>query len=188
MKDIDGLIHDSKDGIEKVTEIVKSLRNFAHTGLENEMNYCTLGEILEQVLLIVRNEAKYAVEIKITNFDTPDVYCNRSQISQVFLNIILNAIQAIKQQKRTDLGNVFIKIYKEEEYVCISIKDDGPGIPKENLSKIFNPFFTTKEVGQGTGLGLSISHDIIVKKHNGILNVTSDIGEGSEFIIKLPMV
>lgn len=187
MEDIDSLIHDSKDGIEKVTEIVKSLRNFAHTGLENEMNNCALGEILDQVLLIVRNEAKFAVDVKISSFDIPDVYCNRSQISQVFLNIIINAIQAIKQQNRKDLGKVTITVYKEQEYACISIKDDGPGISEENLSKIFNPFFTTKEVGQGTGLGLSISHDIIVKKHNGIFNVVSTIGEGSEFIVKLPM-
>lgn len=188
MEDIDSLIHDSKDGIQKVTEIVKSLRNFAHTGLENEMNYCSLGEMIDQVLLIVRNEAKYTVDVKINSVDIPDVYCNRSQISQVFLNIIINAVQAIKQQKRAELGNVYIDVYKEQEYVCISIKDDGPGISEENLSKIFNPFFTTKEVGQGTGLGLSISYDIIVKKHNGILNVTSSIGEGTEFIIKLPIV
>lgn len=187
MEDIDSLIHDSMDGIQKVTEIVKSLRNFAHTGLENEMNYCSLSEMLDQILLIVRNEAKYVVDIKISNMDIPDVYCNRSQISQVLLNIIINAIQAIKEQNKVDLGNIYIKTYKEQEYVCISIKDDGPGISKENLSKIFNPFFTTKQVGQGTGLGLSISHDIIVKKHNGILNVTSSIGEGSEFIIKLPI-
>jgi len=187
MEDIDSLIHDSKDGIQKVAEIVRSLRNFAHTGLENEMNCCALGEILNQVLLIVRNEAKYVVDVNVSSSEIPDVYCNRSQIGQVFLNIIINAIQAIKQQKRADLGHVYIKVYKDQEYACINIKDDGPGIPKENLSKIFNPFFTTKEVGQGTGLGLSISYDIVVKKHNGIFNVVSTIGEGSEFIVKLPM-
>ncbi|MFA9376058.1 MAG: ATP-binding protein [Lachnotalea sp.] len=187
MEDIDSLVYDSKDGIQKISEIVKSLRNFAHTGLENEMNYCALSEILDQVLLIVRNEAKYVVDVKVDSIDTPDVYCNRSQISQVFLNIIINAIQAIKQQKRTDLGRVAIKVYREQEYACISIKDDGPGIPEENISKIFNPFFTTKEVGQGTGLGLSISYDIIVKKHNGIFDVESSIGKGSEFLVKLPI-
>ncbi|MFA9465054.1 MAG: response regulator [Velocimicrobium sp.] len=187
MEDIEGLIKDSKDGIQKVTEIVKSLRNFARTGLENEMNQCALGEILEQVLLIVRNEAKYVVDVTISSFDNLDVYCNRSQIGQVFLNILINAIQAIKEQNRTDLGQVSIQVFKSEEYACISIKDDGPGISEENLSKIFNPFFTTKDVGQGTGLGLSISYDIIVKKHNGIFDVKSIIGEGSEFIVKLPM-
>ena len=187
IEDIDSLIYDSKDGIQKVTEIVSSLRNFARTGLENEMNYCVFGDILDQVLLMVRNEAKYVADVKVSSCDSINIFCNKSQIGQVLLNVILNAIQAIKQQKRSDLGTVQVTLYQEPEYVCISIKDDGPGISDENLSKIFNPFFTTKEVGQGTGLGLSISYDIIVKKHNGIFQVVSSIGEGSEFIIKLPM-
>ena len=186
LTDIDGLISDSRDGIERVTEIVKSLRSFAHVGLENEMNYNVMREILEQVLLIVRNEAKHVVEIEMKNSEIPDVYCNRSQIGQVFLNLLINAIQAIKQQGRSEFGKIWIQIYREQNYACISIKDDGPGIPEQNLSKIFNPFFTTKEVGQGTGLGLSISYDIIVNKHHGILDVKSKIDSGSEFIVKLP--
>jgi Signal transduction histidine kinase regulating C4-dicarboxylate transport system len=187
MEDLAGVIKDSQDGIQKVAEIVKSLRNFARTGMEDEKNFSSLEEIIGQVLLIVRNEAKYSVDINVNQFDIPPVYGNRSQIGQVLLNIIMNAIQAIKSQKRAEKGNINIFIQVEEEYACISIKDDGPGISQENLSKIFNPFFTTKEVGQGTGLGLSISHDIIVKKHNGILDVKSVIGEGTEFIIKLPL-
>ena len=187
MEDLDGLIGESKDGIQKVTEIVKTLRNFARSGLENERNYYSLRELIDQVLLMVRNESKYFVDIKTNSLDYSEVYCNRSQISQVFLNIIINAIQAIKQQKRNELGNICITIYKEQENQCISFKDDGPGILQENLSKIFNPFFTTKEIGQGTGLGLSISFDIIVKKHNGVFDVFSTYGEGCEFIIKLPI-
>ncbi|MDD3415538.1 MAG: response regulator [Lachnospiraceae bacterium] len=187
MEDLDGLIGESKDGIQKVTEIVKSLRNFARSGIENERNYYSLRELIDQVLLMVRNESKYFVDIKTNSLDDSEVYCNRSQISQVFLNIIINAIQAIKQQKRNELGNMCITIYKEQENQCISFKDDGPGILQENLSKIFNPFFTTKEIGQGTGLGLSISFDIIVKKHNGVFDVISTYGEGCEFIIKLPI-
>lgn len=89
--------------------------------------------------------------------------------------------------KKVELGLINIRIYRELEYICLSISDDGPGIEEQYLSKIFNPFFTTKEVGQGTGLGLSISNDIITKKHNGILDVKSELGLGTEFLIKLPL-
>lgn len=186
LSDIDGLISDSRDGIERVTEIVKSLRSFAHAGMENEMNYNAIFEMIDQVLLIVRNEAKHVVEIEMQNDEIPDVYCNRSQVGQVFLNILINAIQAIKHQGRPEFGKIWIHVYQDKKYACVSIRDNGPGIPEQNLSKIFNPFFTTKEVGQGTGLGLSISYDIVVNKHHGILDVKSKIDSGTEFIVKLP--
>lgn len=184
--DLESIIKDSQEGIQKISGIVKSLRNFARAGNEDEKNYCSVLEIIEQVLLIIRNESKYAVEIKLGDFNTQEVYCNKGQLGQVLLNILLNAIQAIKSQNRAEHGNIFINAYTEDDYICISIKDDGPGIPEENLTKIFIPFFTTKEVGQGTGLGLSISHDIIVNKHKGLLDVKSFVGIGTEFIIKLP--
>lgn len=186
VNDLSSVINDSRDGVDKVSEIVKTLRSFARTGMEDEREFYEVLEIINQVLLIVKNEAKYTVEISLAIEETPGLWCHKGQIGQVLLNIIINAIQAIKSQQRNELGKICIHTYYQDQWICIGISDDGPGISEENLDKIFNPFFTTKEVGQGTGLGLSISHDIIVKKHNGVLEVKSNIGKGTEFIIKLP--
>lgn len=185
--DLSDIIKDSKDGINRVADIVRSLRNFARDGSEDKKCNCFLDQIIHQVLIIVHNEAKYVCEVHTQNHQVHEVNCNKGQLNQVFLNIIVNAIQAIKSQHKKEPGNLDIIIYEQDGYVCTKIQDDGPGIKKEHLSRIFNPFFTTKEVGQGTGLGLSISHDIIVNKHNGRIDVESNIGKGTTFIVKIPL-
>src|SRR5690606_11400032 len=98
------------------------------------------------------------------------LYCNGVQIAQVFVNILVNAAQAIKSQNRRKMGKIRVSARQSGNNIIIQFEDDGPGIPQENLSKIFEPFFTTKEIGKGTGLGLSISYDIIVNKHNGSID------------------
>ena len=113
--------------------------------------------------------------------------CNSSQVNQVFLNILVNAAQAIEGQHREGKGNIWIKTHATDTQVIAEIKDDGPGIPPEVAKKIFDPFFTTKEAGKGTGLGLNVSYDIIVNKHKGELLVDSDPGQGTQFTIKLPI-
>lgn len=186
--DLENIIGDSQNGIQKVADIIQSLLNLSNTNIDQDKEYCSLELIINQVLLIVNHEAESAVTIT-QNQNTqvlPELYCNGGQIGQVLLNILINAIQAIKTQKRVSLGHIEVNTYQELEHLCISITDDGPGIPEENLNKIFNPFFSTKEVGQGTGLGLSISFDIIVNKHKGILDVVSEISKGTTFVIKLP--
>ena len=105
----------------------------------------------------------------------------------MFLNILLNAAQAIRSQEREGMGNITIRIYATKDDVVCEISDDGPGIAPDKLSKIFDPFFTTKPSGKGTGLGLSVSYDIIVSKHGGKLLVESTVGEGAKFTIKLPI-
>ncbi|GAG03114.1 unnamed protein product, partial [marine sediment metagenome] len=117
----------------------------------------------------------------------PSVPCNPGQINQVFLNILVNAVQAIKSQERKDRGAITIRTYATQTQAVCEISDDGPGIRPENLSKIFDPFFTTKPSGKGTGLGLSVSYDLIANKHKGELLVDSTPGRGSTFIIKLPI-
>lgn len=181
-----GLLSESENGVQRVTDIIQSLRVFARTANNDEIEECNLLEIINQIVLISRNEIKYVSNI---NIDIPDdifVYCNKVQIGQVLINILVNAAQAIKSQKRSELGNILIAANADDKYINISISDDGPGIPEEVINKIFNPFFTTKDVGQGTGLGLSISYDIIVKKHNGFISVNSQVGKGAVFTIKLP--
>ncbi|PKM50994.1 MAG: hybrid sensor histidine kinase/response regulator [Firmicutes bacterium HGW-Firmicutes-7] len=184
--DLDNIIKDSRDGIQRVAEIIQSLLNLSTTSLDQQNGYCLLELVINQVLLIVKHETDHVAKITQNAVVLPEVYCNAGQIGQVLLNIIANAIQAIKSQRKESLGHIELNTYEEPGYICISITDDGPGIPEENLAKIFNPFFTSKEVGQGTGLGLSISYDIIVNKHKGILDVKSVLDKATTFIIKLP--
>lgn len=186
--EIEGIFSDTANGIERITEIVQSLRVYARTSKDDEKSSNDLQDLLHQVLLIINNEVKYVARIDIHVPDDIMIYCNRIQIGQVFVNLILNAAQAIKSQSRSNMGTIKIKAKQVEQEIRIEIKDDGPGIPKENLLKIFEPFFTTKEIGQGTGLGLSISYDIIVNKHNGRIDVKSEYGKGAVFTVVLPIV
>lgn len=186
MEDLEILLSDSFDGIDRVKKIVNSLRNFARQGVKDEYSYYDLNDIIEETLLLAKNEIKYTIDIEKDFNDLPDILCNRMQIGQVMLNIVMNAAQAINKQERNTRGKIIIKTQFIQENVVCQITDDGPGIGKENLDKIFNPFFTTKELGKGTGLGLSISYDIIVNKHAGELLVASERDKGATFIIKLP--
>jgi signal transduction histidine kinase len=186
--DIDNLIEDSLEGIGRVSKIVQSLRRFARTGFEEELILNDINEIIEETLLVLKHEAINVADIAVDFKDIPDIMCNRNQIGQVVMNIIINAIDSIKSQNRYEHGHIVISTYSEGDNVIIEIGDDGPGIDNSVINRIFNPFFTTKDVGQGTGLGLSISHDIIVNKYKGQILVKSEIDKGTIFSIKLPLV
>ncbi|MBF8983153.1 response regulator [Lutibacter sp. B2] len=187
LSDIDSLIDDSFEGIEKVTKIVQSLRNFARQDLETDFNYYDFNDLIEETLVLIKNEAKYIIDIEKKLDELPLISCNRTQIGQVLLNIMMNAVQAIKSQNRKEQGLIKLITFVSENYVVCEIIDDGPGIDKAVIDKIFNPFFTTKEVGSGTGLGLSISYDLIVNKHSGALLVNSEMNKRTTFTIKLPI-
>ena len=188
MDELVGIFSDSASGIQRVTEIVQSLRVFARSSADDEKDTNSLLDIIRQVILITRNEVKYIAHIELEVPDDIIIYCNRIQLGQVFVNIILNAAQAISLQKRDSYGLIKITAKQIDQNIKIRFQDDGPGILKENISKIFEPFFTTKEIGQGTGLGLSISYDIIVYKHKGIFEVVCEVGKGAGFIIVVPIV
>ncbi len=187
MKDIDDLLNESRQGINKVSKIVLSLRNFARAEVEDIFTHEDINEIIEETLFIVKNEAKYTIDIKKELGNILPALCNRGQIAQIILNVLLNAIQAIKSQERETRGIIIVKTYLKDGYVACEITDDGPGIPAKIIEKIFDPFFTTKDVGEGTGLGLSISYDIIVNKHKGEILVDSVVGKGTTFTIQLPI-
>ncbi|OGO85101.1 MAG: hypothetical protein A2Y22_06470 [Clostridiales bacterium GWD2_32_59] len=189
ISDLDELFKESFDGLDRVTEIVQSLKNFARQDKINLIKPEDITKIMDETLIIAKNESKYYVDIyKEYEENLPEVGCIRNQIVQVFLNIIINAIQAIKTQGKSEKGNLYIKIYKDQDNIVCSIKDDGPGIGDSIKSNIFDPFFTTKDVGEGTGLGLSISYDLIVNKHKGEIILNTELGKGTNFIIKIPIL
>lgn len=188
LNELEGIFSDSVSGIQRITEIVQSLRVFSRSSKDDEKDNCSLEDIIHQVLLITRNEVKYSASIEINVPSDIFLYCNRIQIGQVLVNLILNSVQAIMSQKRSELGLIQIIAQKNEQEVVIQVIDDGPGISDENMKKIFDPFFTTKEIEKGTGLGLSISYDIIVNKHKGKIDVESEYGKGAVFTITLPIV
>lgn len=180
MEDFEKLIRESRDGAYRVYKIVRDLRGFARAD-DAERKFVDIHTALDSTLNIVWNELKYKAEVIKDYGDIPEVECLPTQLNQVFVNILINAGQSIKEK-----GKITIKTYAEGERVFVEISDTGAGIPEENLNKIFDPFFTTKEPGKGTGLGLSIVYGII-KKHNGDIRVKSRMGEGTTFIIELPV-
>ncbi|MGM0379750.1 MAG: ATP-binding protein [Bacillota bacterium] len=186
IEDINDLLKDTSTGINRAKEIVKSLRSFSRIDQIKEYSEYNLNKGIEETLTISKNEYKYIADIEKDLGDLPDILAYGGEINQVLLNIIVNAADAIESSSK-NRGLIKIKtMHKEDEVIC-KISDNGIGINKNVLTKIFNPFFTTKDVGKGTGLGLSISYDTIVNKHDGSLEVNSNKNEGTEFIIKLPL-
>lgn len=140
-----------------------------------------INDVIQNALDLTANEIKYKAETVKDLRAVSRVECFPQQISQVLINLLVNAAQAI-----TEHGTVKVSSYEDDKNVYISVEDSGQGMDEETKEKIFDPFFTTKPVGQGTGLGLSISYEIIVDHHNGSLEVESQLGQGSTFKISLP--
>jgi PAS domain S-box-containing protein len=175
------LLAESKDGLDRVGKIVKDLREFSHMG-ETHWQWTDLHQCLESTLNIVWNELKYKCTVTRNYGKLPQVLCLPSQLNQVFMNLFINAVQAIETR-----GEIVITTQRlGEDAVQVSISDTGSGIPPEIINRIFDPFFTTKPVGKGTGLGLSLSWNI-VKRHQGRIEVTSTPGKGTTFVITLPI-
>jgi signal transduction histidine kinase len=185
--DIKDIIDESLHGLGKIGSIVKSLLGFARKNANNEFTQYDINKGIEDTLVVAFNEIKYNSIVNKTLEKVPMIRAIDDQINQVFLNIIINATHAIKSKNEAGIGIIKIHTYEKDNYVVCEISDDGSGIPPEHLEHIFEPFFTTKPVGTGTGLGLSIAHDIIVNKHSGYINVTSEVGKGTTFAIGLPV-
>ena len=180
MDDIGDLITESLDGADRVRKIVLNLKEFSHVGRAEKMP-SDLNAGLESTLNIVRNELKYKTTIEKELGDIPLVPCFMQEINQVFMNLLVNAGQAIADQ-----GTIHIRTYREDEWICAQVTDSGKGMSTEVQKRIFEPFFTTKRVGEGTGLGLSMAYQIIVEKHGGQLLVESTEGQGTTFTVMLP--
>lgn len=180
LNDFDAVLVESLDGAERVGRIVLNLKGFSRLD-EKEARLADIHECLESTLNIVMNELRYKADIKKEYGEIPQLMCYPQQLNQVFMNLLINASQSIESW-----GEITIRTWADSENVFIAIADTGCGIAEENLHKLFEPFFSTKEAGVGTGLGLSIVMEI-VKKHDGEITVESAPGKGTTFTVRFPM-
>ena len=179
--DILALLSESRQGMDRVTKIVKDLKDFSHMESQDEWLVEDIHKGLDSTLNVVWNELKYRCEVKKEYGLLPPVECLLSQLNQVFMNLLVNAAQAIETR-----GTITIRTGTESDRVWIEIADSGKGIAADSLGRIFDPFYTTKPIGQGTGLGLSVSYSI-VQKHHGRIVVDSEVGKGTTFRVSLPL-
>ncbi len=178
------LIDDLKDGINGIKEIASGLKRFTYKSQSSELENISLNEEINTVITISKNEYKYYADISFDQGEIDDIKADSGKIKQVILNLIINAVHAIRDNE-SEYGKIHIVTYQDDEYVTVEINDNGTGIPEEVRDKIFNSFFTTKKEGKGTGLGLSLSKKIIEQEHKGIIYFETEMGIGTTFYIKL---
>ncbi|MHA4966067.1 ATP-binding protein [Pseudomonas extremorientalis] len=181
-EDIPILIRESKEGISRVVQIVKDLKNFSRVDNDQTWQFANLQQGIDSTLNIVASELKYKADVVKHYAPLPEIECLASQLNQVVMNLVINAAQAMGPER----GTITISNGVEGEHVWLEVADNGCGIAPESVQKIFDPFFTTKPVGEGTGLGLSLSYGI-VKKHRGDISVSSEPGKGTTFRVVLPI-
>jgi signal transduction histidine kinase len=179
MEDMNDIVVESIDGLERIRDIVASLKSYAHSDNE-KIAPIDINKTIEQSIKIIWNELKYKCTLNKELTDIPLVNCNAGQLSQVFMNLMVNASHAIDEQGILTVGTKHV-----DDTVVISIQDNGSGIPQELIDKLFEPFFTTKPEGVGTGLGLSISKEI-VEKYGGTIRIESEVDVGTTFIVTMP--
>ena len=189
-EEIPRAIEQSLEGVDRVTKIVRSMKEFSHPGADT-MQLADLNKAIESTITVTRSEWKYSAEM-VTDLDPalPLIPCLLRDFNQVILNMIVNAAHAITDVVGKDTGNkgtITVSTRQEGDWAEIRISDTGAGIPPEIRARVFDPFFTTKDVGKGTGQGLAIAHATVVKKHNGGLMLESEVGKGTTFIIRLPI-
>jgi len=189
-EEIPQAVEQTLEGIERVAGIVRAMNEFSHPGVE-EKTSIDINAAIQSTVTVSRNEWKYVAELEV-DLD-PDlllVPCFPGDFNQVILNIVVNAAHAIRDASElegADKGLIQIATRRKGDWVQISISDTGTGMPDEVRSRIFDPFFTTKKVGQGTGQGLAIAYSVVVDKHSGSIEVESQMGKGTTFVIRLPM-
>lgn len=182
-------LKESVEGVLSVSKIVAAMKEFSHPGGEPKTEVC-INHILESTITVAKNEWKYVADVE-TDFEVglPQVGALPSELNQAFLNIVVNAAQAIDDRVSSgdfDRGVIKITTKSTTDHVIVTIEDDGGGIPASARNKVFEPFFTTKPVGKGTGQGLAIAYSAIVHKHGGQLSYTVLDGVGTSFSIEIP--
>jgi len=180
----------SREGVARVAEIVRAMKRFSHMGGE-EKALLDVQKAIDNTVMISRNEWKYHADIQL-DLDPAAQYllCHPGDFNQVVLNLLVNAGHALTEKYKDldEKGTITVKTRKVGDWLELSVSDTGCGIPEKNLGRIFDPFFTTKEVGKGTGQGLAICHDVVVKKHGGTIDVHSELGQGTTFVLRFPLL
>ncbi|QGY38659.1 PAS domain S-box protein [Pseudodesulfovibrio cashew] len=188
-EDVPNALTESAEGLKRITNIVQSVKQLAHPG-EVRKSFHDLNTIVRDAATVSTNEWKYMADVVYELDESmPRINCLKGEIGQVVLNLIVNGAHAIDAARKApeDRGTITLKTYEDEGYAVLEVSDTGTGIPKEIVGKIFDPFFTTKEVGKGTGQGLAITYNAIVNMHQGKVDVVTQEGKGSTFIVKLPL-
>jgi two-component system, NtrC family, sensor kinase len=181
LNDFSALQKETLAGGEKIKKIISDLRDYSRIDAL-EKSICNISKCIMSSLNIAKAEIKrHSINLSLNFLDTPDIECFPAQLNQVFLNLIMNSIQATG-----DEGNISINLYEKPDFVTVEVEDDGTGILTENKSKIFEPFFTTKPKGIGVGLGLNLSYRIIKDMHKGEIGFSSIAGKGTKFTISIP--
>jgi signal transduction histidine kinase len=178
------------EGVDRVARIVRAMKEFSHPGAE-EKTPTDLNHLIESTITVSRNEWKYVADLA-TDFDPelPPVPCLPGQLNQVILNLLVNAGHAIAEVVGDGLqarGCIRVSTRREDEWAEIRVSDTGGGIPEGIRDRVFEPFFTTKEAGIGTGQGLAIAHSVVVSKHQGSIRFETQPGQGTTFILRLPL-
>ncbi len=180
ISDTPTLLADTIEGIERVKKIVSNLKKIAYKG-DEELIPCSINDCIKDCIKVSANELKYTMKVKLELSDCDNILGQPYDLNQVFINLFMNASHACNES-----GILTIQTAQKKGHVIVSVKDNGKGISEENILKIFDPFYTTKPIGEGTGLGLPTSHGII-KKHNGQIEVQSEVNVGTCFKITLPL-
>jgi len=190
-EEIPSAIRQSLDGVSRVSKIVKAMRDFSHPGVEEKVAV-DINQTIESTITVCRNEWKYVAEME-TDFspDLPAVPCFPGELNQVVLNLIVNAahaIAAVVGDGSEEKGTIRVRTLQNGDWAEVQVLDTGCGIPEEIRRRVWEPFFTTKEVGKGTGQGLAFAQSVIVNKHGGRISLESEVGSGTTFTIQLPIL
>jgi signal transduction histidine kinase len=179
----------TRDGIDRVAKIVRSMKAFAHPD-RGERTTADINAALLSTVTVAGNEIKYVADVETDLQELPSIPCFLSDLNQVFLNLLVNASHAIGDVVAAGggRGTIRIETKREGDHVRVSIADTGTGIPEAIRDRIFDPFFTTKDVGKGTGQGLALARTVIVEKHGGTLTFETEIGKGTIFHVRLPLL
>jgi PAS domain S-box-containing protein len=178
-------VRQSLEGVERVASLVRAMKTFSHPGTSGQAP-ADLNEALRATMTVARNQIRYVADPVLDLGDLPPVVCNIADLNQVFLNMVVNAADAI--QEKGDHGTITVVSRRDGDEVMITISDTGAGIARDLQRRIFEPFFTTKKVGRGTGQGLALARAVICDQHGGTLTLTSEPGVGTTFTIRLPIV
>jgi len=183
-EEVPGAIDQALAGVDRIATIVRAMKSFAHPP-QRQRAAADLNQALRDTVMVARNQLEDVAEVELDLGDLPPVVCQLGDLNQVFLNLLMNAVDAVAETGR--IGHITVRTRHLDDEVEVRIEDTGGGIPEAVRERVFDPFFTTKEVGRGTGQGLALAHAIVRDKHGGTLDFETEVGRGTAFTIRLPV-